>query len=353
MRNILFDCERMKYQHTGLYHYCLNLGRSLSKHIDNINEQITFFYPRRPHESPAFSKSIIKQHPLHKFLLPSLGKFNIWHCTYQGSDYIPVRNRRIKVVLSIHDLNFMYDEKKTKQRKKKYLEHLQLNINRSDAVVCISGFSQQDVARHCNTGKKPVYVIQNGTNRLTEAFLRADSYRPHRPFIFSIGIITMKKNFHALFPLIMDNDMELIIAGRPDDREYLNFILDKARELGVSDKLRILGIISEHEKSWYFQHCYAFASTSVAEGFCLPVTEAMSAGKPLFLSNKTALPEIGGKVAFYFPDFNSSNMQQVFTNGMLTYNTTDMQQQLMERAATFSWDKAALQYIEVYRSLYE
>lgn len=352
MKNILFDCERMKYRETGLYHYCLNLGKSLSKLADGNREQLSFFYPGKEQHQPAPFQTTIRQHSLHKFLLPSLRRFDVLHCTYQNSDYLPVRNKRIRVVLSIHDLNFMYDEKKTEAKKRKYLEHLQKNIDRSDAIICISAFSRNDVARYCNTGNKPVHTILNGTNQLPEPSLDAGSYKPHKRFMFSIGVIARKKNFHTLLPLLRDNDMELLIAGRPDDREYLYFLLDRAEELGVSDKFKILGMISEHEKSWYFRHCYAFASPSVAEGFCLPVAEAMSAGKPLFLSNRTALPEIGGKVAFYFSDFNSSNMQHVFLDGMRTYDNTNMKEQLKERAASFSWDKAAAQYLEVYRSLY-
>lgn len=352
MKNILFDCERMKYRDTGLYHYCLNLGKNLLKQVNLREERLSCFYPGQTALQPAPFPSIIRQHSLNKFLLPSTRRFDIWHCTYQNSDYLPVRNRRIKVVLSIHDLNFMYDEKKSETKKRKYLKHLQHNIDRSDAIVCISSFSRNDVARYCNTGNKPVHIILNGTNELPEPCLNSGSYKPHKPFMFSIGVITRKKNFHTLLPLLRDNDMELLIAGRPDDRDYLYFLLDSAEELGVSDKFRILGMISEKEKSWYFRNCYAFASPSVAEGFCLPVAEAMSAGKPLFLSNKTALPEIGGKVAFYFSDFNSSNMQHVFLNGMRTYVSTDMQDQLRARAASFSWNKAAAQYLEVYRSLY-
>jgi glycosyltransferase involved in cell wall biosynthesis len=114
----------------------------------------------------------------------------------------------------------------------------------------------------------------------------------------------------------------------------------------------VLGLISETEKSWYFENCYAFASPSLAEGFCMPVTEAMSVGKPLFLSDHTALPEIGGKVAFYFSDFNSDSMQHVFLKGMHQYQTMNMHQVIKERSLSFCWEKAARSYLEIYRSLY-
>jgi len=121
--------------------------------------------------------------------------------------------------------------------------------------------------------------------------------------------------------------------------------------MGVEDRFHLLGTVSEQEKSWYYHNCYAFATASLAEGFCLPVTEAMSAGKPLFLSPRTALPEIGGQVAFYFPSFNPGQMQHTFLQGMHLYEGNNMQQAIRERAAGFSWETAAKSYLDVYRGL--
>ena len=349
-KRIVFDCERMKYSNTGIYHYCLNLGQHLLEQADPEMEQLNFYAPRHVN-SFGTQNNYLAQHSLHKFLLPPLGKYDIWHATYQNTDYIPQRNRKLKVLLTIHDLNFIYDDLKSEYKKQKYLRHLQKNIDRSDAIVCISEFCRNDVMKYCDTGNKPVHIIHNGTNALSSPTLEETSYKPVKRFVFSIGVITRKKNFHALLPLLLNNDMELLIAGRHDDPCYLNYLINMARDLGVEENVKILGNISEHEKSWYFRNCYAFASTSMAEGFCLPVTEAMSVGKPLFLSQQTALPEIGGKVAFYFSDFNGTNMQNVFFNGMDQYKSTNMHQQIRERGLSFSWKKTAERYVEIYRSL--
>jgi glycosyltransferase involved in cell wall biosynthesis len=352
MKKIIFDCERMKYSSTGLYHYCLNLGSHLGKKLNNSEEQLTFFSPANTIDTFGTNAAFIRQHSLQKFYMPSLKGFDIWHSTYQNSDYVPRRNRKIKVVLTIHDLNFLY-EKKSESKRLKNLRHLQENINRSDAIVCISEFCKKDVLTHCQTGSKPVYVIHNGTNSLKRPALVSGSYKPERPFLFSLGVICRKKNFHVLLPLIEQNqDMELLIAGRPDDTEYLQFIRRSARQLRIEDNLRLLGAITEPEKAWYYNNCYAFALPSIAEGFGLPVTEAMSVGKPVFLSDKTALPEIGKDVAFYFRDFNATHMQKVFTRGMRQYRRKNMEHAIRVHSESFNWDKAASEYINVYRSLY-
>ncbi len=352
MKNIIFDCERMKYASTGLYHYCLNLSRHISKNLDPAHERLTFFSPFSARTELGQANPHLAQNSLQKFFMPSLKGFDIWHCTYQSSHYVPQRNRRIKVVLSIHDLNFLY-ENKPESKKARHLRHLQQNIDRSDVIVCISEFCRKDVHQYCRTGNKPVYVIHNGTNNLKDPALFDSSYRPDRPFLFSLGVICRKKNFHVLLPLLEQNqDMELLIAGRPDDTEYLQFIRQSARRLKVDNSLRMLGNISEMEKSWYYRNCYAFALPSIAEGFGLPVAEAMSVGKPVFLSDRTALPEIGSDVAFYFRNFSASHMQHVFSEGMQQYKRDQMHHAIRQRSESFCWDKAATEYINIYRSLY-
>jgi glycosyltransferase involved in cell wall biosynthesis len=199
---------------------------------------------------------------------------------------------------------------------------------------------------------KPLYVIHNGSNMLERPALSASSYRPRKPFLFSIGVINRKKNFHVLLPLLRNNSMELLIAGKYDDNNYRYFFERRSHELGVSDNVRLLGPINENEKSWYLNYCRAFAFPSISEGFGLPVVEAMSCGKPLFLSDRTALPEIGGDVSFYFRDFNPDHIEQVFLNGMENYNANGLRERIRERSHHFCWQKAAKQYLDVYRSLY-
>ncbi|MBI5856155.1 MAG: glycosyltransferase family 4 protein [Sphingobacteriales bacterium] len=352
MRKIIFDCERMKYPDTGLYHYCLNLGRYLEKNIDLQNERLFFYTPPREQQWSYHSANHITQNPLHKFILPSLNGYDIWHSTYQNTHYMPMKNRKIKVVLSIHDLNFMYDVKKSPSKKQKYLKYMQGLINRADVIVCISEFSKKDVRQYCDTKNKPLYVIHNGTNLLLKPELTTKSYKPRMPFLFSIGVFNRKKNFHVLLPLLKSNPMELLIAGKYDDKDYLHYFQKQSEKLGVEENVHLLGHVSENEKSWYFNHCRAFTLPSISEGFGLPLAEAMSCGKPLFLSNRTALPEIGGDVSFYFEDFHPTNMEHVFNSGMIEYNSNGLKERIKARGRNFNWDNAARQYLDVYRSLY-
>lgn len=90
---------------------------------------------------------------------------------------------------------------------------------------------------------------------------------------------------------------------------------------------------------------------SLAEGFGAPVVEAMKFGKPIFLSNLTSLPEIGGDAAFYFNDFEPGNMRQVFNDGLNKYRNNGMADIIIKRGNDFEWEDKAKQYVEVYKSL--
>ncbi|UHG93491.1 glycosyltransferase family 4 protein [Spirosoma oryzicola] len=341
----------MKYVNTGLYYYCLNLGKAILQ--NKSQEHISLFIPEHVRSTLDPSLPYIAQHSLQKFFMPSLSKFDIWHSTYQSSQYLPRRNKKIKVLLTIHDLNFLHEDK-TEQKKARCLAYLQQNIDRSDAIVCISEFSKKDVLTHCDTKGKPVHVIYNGTNGLPTPELEAKSYRPTDPFLFNIGVIARKKNQHRILPLLQSNPrLELVLAGRHEDKDYARFLRQHASDLNVEDRMHLVDEITEGEKSWYYHNCQAVVMPSLAEGFGLPVTEAMSVGKPVFLSRHTALPEIGKDMAFYFHDF--ENMHDDFAAGMRQYKNagSQMKEAMKAYSATFNWEDSARKYIDVYRSLAE
>lgn len=348
MKSIIFDCERMRYDETGIYYYCLNIAKRIRERL-NPDEQLVFYTPSEVEPVPG---KRIYHRKLHKLLTPSLPEGSIWHSTYQHSDYLPSSRCKVPVLLTIHDLNFMYDERIGNVKKERYLSNLQKRINRADALVCVSEHSQKDVLSFCNRGDKPMYVIHNGKNELEEPALSPGSFRPARPFLFSLGALRRKKNFHALIPLIKHNAcLDLVIAGKAEEMDYVNDLRKMAKREGLEERIHLVGTISEAEKSWYYNHCTAFALASLAEGFSLPLVEAMSVGKPVFLSDKTALPEIGGSAAFYFSDFSDQHMQETFLRGLERYNAQNMTDRIKARANDFSWDMAADQYMTLYRKL--
>lgn len=352
MRKIILDCDLMRYRDSGLYHYCLNLGTYVKRLLDKEkNEAIGFYVPAAEQYSFGTAAACIVEKKWHsKFIKPFLWDCDIWHAPFQSGRIVPSANKKIKILLTIHDLNCLHEGKSVKEQKHS-LQKTQKLIDASNAIVCISNHCKKDVLENLDVKNKPVHVIHNGTHHVHIPPAEPAAYLPARPFLFTMGYVNQKKNFHTLVSLLKDESLELVVAGKQDDADYVNKMKTMAAKEGVADRLHILGPVSEADKAWYLQNCYAFLLPSLAEGFGAPVVEAMAFGKPLFLAKKTSLPEIGGDVAFYFEDFGSDHMIDVFKKGMMLYQQNGLAQKIIDRGKDFSWEEKAQEYLKVYRSL--
>lgn len=347
MNRVLIDCLKIRRQNTGLFEFCVQLGKALIRNSDPGRETLNFYVPKRQPNPFGSDQKYCLQHPFHKIWMPKANQFDLWHSTYQNSRYLPPPGTA-RMVLTIHDLNFLVEDKLAPKKINRYLGQIQSSIDRADHIVCISEFTRLTVSQHLRLGERPVEVIYNGCSVNEFPAFDQPRYRPRSPFIFTVGTVLPKKNFHVLPCLLKGNDYQLLIAGIVDSA-YEKSILEAARLHQVGNRVRLLGPISEAEKSWYYRESLAFAFPSLAEGFGLPVVEAMHYGKPIFLSTHASLPEIAGAYAYYFENFDASYMQEVFRAGMLDYIARDRAQGIRRHALRYSWDAAAKSYLRLYR----
>jgi glycosyltransferase involved in cell wall biosynthesis len=166
-----------------------------------------------------------------------------------------------------------------------------------------------------------------------------------------MGYINTKKNYHVLLPLLKNEQIEMVIAGRLDEPDYIEKMKKQATALGVADRLHLPGPVSEGEKSWYLRNCLAFVHPSLAEGFGAPVVEAMQFGKPLFLSALTSLPEIAGDTGYYFQSFDSEHVCDIFGKGMEDFRKNGMSDRIIKKGQDYNWEQKAQEYLKVYTSL--
>lgn len=349
MKNILVDAERTNYMHTGLYHFCSHLINALAARINPHEYNLSTYAPEK--ERGLFDKhmSVIAQYSLHKFYQPFLARFQLFHSTFQGTNYFPFCHKG-KVIFTVHDLNFLY-EGKAFSKQKKYITHLERKLHRADCVVAISAYVKSDLLKYTSVAPEKVRVIHNGCNIMPETGVAEPGYRPKKPFFFTIGTITAKKNFHVLPAMLLKNDYELVIAGINQSPEYKLKIETTAKELGVQDRVHIIGVISEAEKAWYLKGCEAFAFPSIAEGFGLPVIEAMQFGKPVLLSTLTSLPEIGGKEAYYFESFDPEYVSVKTMEVLEDHAGNNRADAIIRWSNQFDWNRTADQYLKAYEHL--
>lgn len=349
MKQVLVDMHRLKYHpYNGLYRFSSELGQALAcRQWQDL--QLHFYVPETSVGVFGETASYVKHRSVDKFYRFGTSRFDVWHATTTLSWYRPF-NKKTRFVFTLHDLNFLEEEEKNQQHRKRYLKLIRQRVERADFITYISEYTRHYVQDYLNIKDKPGKVIYNGCNipRTTQFAKPLDP--PTKPFLFSIGLFTSRKNFHVLPALLSNTGYELVIAGK-NDTAYKDVILQEAKKWGVQERVRLVGTISEEEKFWYYKNCEAFLFPSIGEGFGLPVIEAMWFGKPVFLSTATCLPEIGGSAAYYFELFDAEHMKSVFEKGMQHYHSTQPQERIKARAMLFSWNKAAKEYTDVYREL--
>lgn len=351
MKHILIEMEKLKNPNSGLGQFCLNIGDEF-QHLNTENLELDFYLPESQKNIFGNQFKYIKQSSLHKLLPVSSSSYDVWHCLHQDSMYLP-NKKNTKLILTIHDLNFL--EKYSGAKKTRKLNSLQKKVNRASAITVISKFTELIVRQNLQLNDTPVHIVHNGNSlknitnapvpNIIQQNLIAD-------FIFTIGIVSPKKNFHTLLPLLQKNkQLHLIIAGNKNS-DYSKYILETAEQMGLSKQVHLPGIINHSEKFWLYKNCKAFVFPSLTEGFGLPVVEAMSLGKPVFLSNLTSLPEIGGNEAFYWNSFEPKHMIEVYENGLKQFaDDVNKPGRSVNWSKQFSWESAAKAYLSIYKNI--
>lgn len=85
--------------------------------------------------------------------------------------------------------------------------------------------------------------------------------------------------------------VRLLVVGGGPERERLEALV---RELHAEGRVKFAGVVADGELPDYYAASDALASASRHEGFCVPIIEAMAAGKPAIVPEVGAMPETMG-----------------------------------------------------------
>lgn len=346
--NLLLTFDSMRHANTGLHTFGHCLGREIVRQGREHFNVGAYTYPVQRGFLGAEASYVAHQH-LHRFYFPLRRRFDVVHFADQYCRFGPARVSA-RTVMTVHDMNQVYEYPAGSAKIARYLRRMQAKVDGADRIVAISSFVAADIARHFPQARAKISVIYNGSDHTHAPAGHRPAIDPGGPFLFTVGMVCPKKNFHVLVPLLRGNDRKLVIAGIVKE-QYRDRILADAVRFGVSERVMVTGPVSQHDKDWYYANCEAFLFPSLAEGFGLPVIEAMHHGKPVFLSNLTSLPEVGGDAAYYFKDFDPDAMGRVFEQGMADFRANGGVEKVRANAARFSWERAASEYLALYRSL--
>lgn len=360
MPTVVLDFERLKHPHCGLGQFCLHLGQALVSEGAGRIEPV-FFLPygaelgfagegyRRIYARPW------KKEACYRWLRPCLRPFlrrpaiDLWHTANQLSKYGPL-DPRIPVVLTIHDLNFLRGSSPNRIRRK--LRSLQAKVDRAAALTTGSQFVAGELREHLDLRGKALHVIYDGVSQGIRHDKQRPAFAPDGPFLFAIGNLLPHKNFHVLLDFMqLVPEYHLIIAG-PKATPYGATLARRIAEQGLTDRVLLPGAISDAHRQWLYEECEALLFPSLAEGFGLPVLEAMQCGRPVFMSRLTSLPEVGGPWGCYWDSFEAEAMVQVFREGLARFHAeAGYSKKLRDHAARFSWTNTARGYLEAYEQV--
>lgn len=354
MQNIFLESHNIKNQFSGFGQFNYHLIKGLynanvldfkmtlhSKNTNVLKKEFEDYFDYKTYHSLSRHKAF----SIRK-------KFDLWHCLNQNIKIEPYHN--IPYLLTVHDVNFI--DEVSNNMSHKHNINFQKKLNRSHAITYISNFAKASTHQYFKVPDIPEYVIYNG-NPIQDIKI-PENYHPKiitkRPYFFSIGEFSERKNFHALVKMLeFIPEYDLVLSGN-NDTEYSNGTLQKTiATLKLENRVFITGKVSETDKQYYMQNCDAFVFPSLREGFGIPPIEAMRFGKPVFLSNNTSLPEIGGAHAFYWDNYEPDYMAKVVINGLNTYekDKKSLSKNYIKHAQSFDWNKTAEKYIEVYKSI--
>jgi glycosyltransferase involved in cell wall biosynthesis len=127
--------------------------------------------------------------------------------------------------------------------------------------------------------------------------------------IFFLSRLHFKKGLDYLadaFAIVAKEfpDVRLVVAG-PDDGVKSSFEAQIAN-LGVADRVHLIGPIYAAEKIAALRDCDCFCLPSRQEGFSLAVTEAMACEAPVVISTGCHFPEVAEAGAGFITELNAS-----------------------------------------------
>jgi len=197
--------------------------------------------------------------------------------------------------------------------------------------------------------KSPIRITPLGPGNLRP---RTDRAPVERPYVLTLGTLEPRKNIPALiegFALLRAThpELRLVVGGGKGWRE--GPIFDRVRELGLEDAVEFAGYVDDADLPRLFADAECFVMPSLAEGFGIPVLEAMHYGAPVACSDIGALAEVGGEIAVYFDPASPQRIAEGIERRLAT-DRREAVEAGFQRAERFTWERTAQLTLEAIRS---
>jgi len=356
---IAIDAHALDGKKQGVQTFIRQLFKELFE-IDRTNQYYLYcFEPERhrqefPNANVHFRK--LKSHnPIARLLfeLPlALRRDNIDIGIFQ---YVsPPLSLRRKVVV-VHDvLPITHPEYFPRLFRIRYDLLTRLSVATAASVVTVSATSQREIHRAFNYPLEDIHVLGYGPSfpeneilaEVAPSSINLPAELAYGRYILAVGRIEKRKNIDLLIRAFLKADLpdvRLAVVGKQD----LGYQLSPSAD----SRVVLLGSVEDDELLDIYRGAGLFVFPSVAEGFGIPLLDAVLFGLPALSSGLTSMPEVAGSLAIYFDPL-ASNAEDELADRLRQHFTVKpidrpTMQQRLEHAHKFSWKTGAQDFLNV------
>lgn len=280
----------------GTERHLQQLIRQINKHKDSNIEWIYFHFGKKS-ENKTFIKLdniVVKRLPqkgFSSFWMPLFCLVNKVDIFLGYSTYIPylLKLSSIKKVSVIHDFGFLdFPEKYTNHN---LLKNIFKNaLDRADIFICFTGFIRERLHKLI---KKEVFCIKPGYDNLNK--IKSKKLNIKDKYILHVGRISGSKDIGDILKKFdfykkrQNKNIKLILIGKNDD--YVDILFRNKYYKSNKRSILILERLTDSELKYYYENSLFMIHSSLTEGLCFPLLEALSLGVPVFVQDKNLYNE--------------------------------------------------------------
>jgi len=278
------------------------------------------------------------------------GEHTIWLSTYYTSPPGNWPGRRLAVVYDLIPDQFR------DQYRSRHAECLRTEkrraVEQSDAVLCISEATRQALLETYRPARFRTRVVHLATGA---SFEPAAGNVPAAvdEYLLYVGGRSGYKSFDLVLQALAGRPpecgerLQLIAVGKPWSRTERRRIA----QLGLVDVVSTRCGVDDEALADLYRGAAALVYPSLAEGFGIPLLEAMTCGCPVVASRIPVAVEVAGDVPLYFAPGNVESLTQALCTALREGRAEWRVAAGRDRAATFTWEATARGVLEVLRAL--
>lgn len=270
-------------------------------------------------------------------------------------------NHRIPSVVTFHDMHHEFFPEGFSPYALKARKNLwQPSAEKATRIIAISAYAKACLVERYNIAPDKIDVVYTASNPRFRPMddpgaLAAAGSRLglQKPFIYYPAATWPHKNHTRLLAALKlmkeryGFDGQLVLSGIA--KQAAGSVLRDIGRLGLDEMVTVLGYLPDADLPCLYNLARLMAFPSLAEGFGIPLLEAMACGCPIACSAVTAMPEVVGNAAVTFDPLSAEAMAEAIWK---LWNDDLLRQELrakgLERVRLFSGEAMARQTIRVY-----